>query len=254
MGMLRENGSEVFEIQNGLSFSLLDFSVQDYIERKFVEISEREQRRIGQDLHDSIGQILTGIAFISKVLEQKLAAKLAVEADQAAIITKLVSEAINSTRSLVRTLNPVRLEADGLILALQELGENIKKTFGVSCMIRFDQPVFIYDNFIATHLYRIVQEAINNAIRHGKAKNINIDIKSSHQKIIMTVKDDGMGFPPVLETKKGMGLNIMKYRARMIRASLSICEGTDGGIIVKCIVKQNLKDKAKELYETRTQS
>jgi len=237
-----------------MSSSFLDVPAYNYIERKFVEISEREQRRIGQDLHDSIGQILTGIAFISKVLEKKLAAKLIVEADQAAIITKLVNEAISSTRSLVRTLNPLRLEEDGLILALQDLAENIKKTFGISCHIKCNNPVFIYDNFMATHLYRIAQEAINNAIRHGRAKNIYLEIDASDQRLIMTVKDDGIGFLPVLEKKKGMGLNIMKCRAKMIGASLSIRKDADGGILIKCIVPQNLKNRIKGLHETSNQN
>ncbi|MGA1840173.1 MAG: sensor histidine kinase [bacterium] len=208
------------------------------MERKFVEISEREQRRIGQDLHDSLGQILTGISFISKVLEQKLAEKLVVEANQAAIITKLVNEAIINMRSLVRILNPVKLGSDGFILALQELVENLKKTFGISCRINLHAPVFIYDNSVATHLYRIVQEATNNAIRHGKAKNINIDIRSwDNNRMVIAIKDDGVGFPPVSETKNGMGLNIIKYRAKMIGASLSISKGPEGGTIVECGLK-----------------
>jgi signal transduction histidine kinase len=202
-----------------------------------VEISEREQRRIGQDLHDSLGQILTGISFISKVLERKLAAKLVVEADQAAIITKLVNEAIISMSSLVRTLNPVRLDEEGFLLALKELTENIQKTFGISCRINLDRPVFINDNFLALHLYRIVQESTNNAIRHGRAKKIDIDIKSSDNRLVMAIKDDGVGFPSVLEDKKGMGLNIIKCRARMIGASLSISKGPEGGTIVECRIK-----------------
>ncbi len=219
------------------SSPFLEPPLPKFIERKLLEISEREQRRIGQDLHDSIGQILTGISFISKALEQKLAAKLSVEAGQATIITKLVNEAMISMSRLVRTLNPINLESDGFILALEELAESIKKTFDISCRISLDHPVFISDNSMATHLYRIVQEAINNAIRHGKAENIDIEIRSSNKRLIVAIKDDGVGFPPVLESKKGMGLNIMKYRAGMIGASLSIRKGPKGGTIVKCSVK-----------------
>jgi signal transduction histidine kinase len=237
MGMFREEILEMIETQNKLSHAFIDFYERKSIEKKFVEISEREQRRIGQDLHDSIGQILIGISFISKVLEQKLAAKLVVEADQAAIITKLVNEAITNMRSLVRILNPVKLGSDGFILALQELAENIKKTFGISCEIKSNNPVFIHDNSIATHLYRIVQEATNNAIRHGKAKKIDIDIRSSLKGLVVAVKDDGIGFPMVLEKKNGLGLNIMKYRARMIGASLSISKNPEGGTIIECNVK-----------------
>ncbi|MGA1841422.1 MAG: sensor histidine kinase [bacterium] len=220
-----------------LSSIFLDPSACKYIERKFVEISERERRRIGQDLHDGLGQILTGISFISKVLERKLAVKLVEEADQVAIITKLVNEAICSMSSLVRTLNPVRLEEDGFIVALQELAKNIKKTFGISCRINFDRPVFINENLMATHLYRIVQEATNNAIKHAKAKNIDIDIVSSDERLVLAIKDDGVGFTPGPKMKKGMGLNIIKCRAEMIGASLSIAKCPEGGTIVKCSVR-----------------
>ena len=237
MGILREKILEMIETQNRLSKIFINLYERKSIEKKFVEISEREQRRIGQDLHDSLGQILTGISFISKVLEQNLSGKQVVEANQAATITKLVNEAIINMRSLVRILNPVKLEADGFILVLQELVENIKKTFGISCRINFDNPVFIYDNSIATHLYRIVQEATNNAIRHGNAKNIEIDIRSSDNRLVIAIKDDGSGFPTVQEMKDGMGLNIMKYRARMIGASLNISKCPDGGTVVECDVK-----------------
>lgn len=237
MGILREKILEMIETQNRLSKIFINLNERKSIEKKFVEISEKEQRRIGQDLHDSLGQILTGISFISKGLEQKLAGKQVVEANQAATITKLVNEALINMRSLVRILNPVKLEADGFILAIQELAENIKKTFGISCRINLDEPVFVYDNSIATHLYRIVQEATNNAIRHGNAKNIEINIRSSDNRLFIATKDDGPGFPPVLEMKDGMGLNIIKYRAKMIGASLKISQCPDGGTVVECDLK-----------------
>ena len=237
MGILREKILEMIETQNRLSKIFINLNERKSIERKFVEISEREQRRIGQDLHDSLGQILTGISFISKGLEQKLAGKQVEEANQAATITKLVNEALINMRSLVRVLNPVKLDADGFILALQELAENIKKTFGISCRINLDEPVFLYDNSVATHLYRIVQEATNNAIRHGNAKNIEINIRSSDNRLFIAIKDDGPGFPPEQEMKDGMGLNIIKYRAKMIGTSLKISKCPDGGTVVECDLK-----------------
>lgn len=226
-----------------MSVSCLDITKLRCLEREVVEISEREQQRIGQDLHDSLGQLLTGISFISKSLEKKLTAKVLAEADQAIKITKLVRQAIIQIRSLGKTLNPVRLEADGLMVALQELANNITRLFGISCVFKYDCPVLIDDNTIAKHIYRIVQEATNNAIRHGKAKNILIRINSLHHRIVICVEDDGLGFHPGLEHNGGMGLDIMKYRAHMIGALLSIQRNIKGGTIVICSFKHNLNNR-----------
>ena len=191
--------------------------------KQIIEITEREQRRIGQDLHDSLGQILTGIGFISKMLEQKLLAKSLHEAEQAAEITKLVSEAVGQTSSLVKVLNPVRLHEDGLSFALEELAYNMKRIFGVTCDFKCEEPVYINkDESIVKNLYRIVQEAINNAIRHGGAKNILICLASSNPGVTLTIQDDGSGFSDSSKDNGGQGLKIMKYRAKTIGASLHI--------------------------------
>lgn len=224
---------------NYITSQFMDVMQRERLEREIVEIIERERQRIGQDLHDSLGQLLTGIAFISSVLEQKLAAKSLAEADYAAKITKIVIEAITQTRSLAKTLNPVGLEADGLVLALEELVNNIEKIYNISCMLECDNPVFVSDNFTATHIYRIAQEAVNNAIRHGKAKNILIRLIPLNSRFIMSIKDDGLGFQQTSNYNKGMGLDIMKRRAEMIGASLNIRKNTDCGTIVVCSFKQD---------------
>jgi len=203
-----------------------------------LEIIEREQRRIGQDLHDSLGQILTGIEFISKTLEQKLCVKSLAEAEQAAEITTLVREAINLTRSLVKTLNPIRLQENGLIFALEELSFNMKKIFGVTCHFNCNPPVKIKNDMIARNLYRIVQEALSNAIRHGRANNIRIHLAASDQKITLNIQDDGSGFSSNFKSNSGQGLRIMKYRAETIGASLDIHDAPTGGTIVTCSVDQ----------------
>lgn len=213
---------------------LRDVTERKRLEKEILEISEWERRRIGQDLHDSLCQHLTGIALLSKVLEQKIAAKSFDEASNASEIVALIDQAITHTRGLARGLNPVGLEADGLMAALSELAYNVGKLFGISCHFMYDTPVLIYDNTIATHLYRITQEAVNNAIKHSKATDILISFHNKDGAITLTIKNNGFNFPEMIEKNKGMGINIMKYRAGMIGASLDIRNDIDGRTIVVC--------------------
>ncbi len=148
-------------------FTGVDITESKRLEKAILEISAREQRRIGQDLHDGLGQHLTGIAFMSKVLEQKLADQSPREAADAAKIVKLVNEAIHKARELSRGLLPVVSDAGGLMSALEQLAAEVEDLFGISCRFECDQPVLIHDNDAAMHLYHIAQEAVNNAIKHG---------------------------------------------------------------------------------------
>jgi PAS domain S-box-containing protein len=213
---------------------MLDITERKRLEREILDVSAREQQRIGQDLHDGLGQHLTGIAFLSKVLEQKLVAKSLGEATEAAEIAALVNQAITHTRDLARGLCPVQLEASGLVAALQELASNAESLFNVSCRFECQHSVLIHDNAVATHLYYIGQEAISNAVKHGKARHIKVGLAAKNDRITLTVKDDGIGFPDVLENHGGMGLHIMNYRARMIDASLAIQRDPSGGTTVTC--------------------
>ncbi len=199
------------------------------LEREILEISGREQRRIGQDLHDSLCQHLAGVAFLSKVLEKKITSGLAVEAACATEIVDLIDQAITLTRGFARGLNPVRLEAGGLALALSELSANTEKFFSITCRLEYDRSITVDDD-VATHLYRIVQEALNNAIKHGKADTILISL----QKGVLSVEDNGLGMANRSVQGKGMGLNIMSYRASMIGATLDVRSGQHGGTQVVC--------------------
>lgn len=213
---------------------MLDITERKRLEREILDISAREQQRIGQDLHDGLGQHLTGIAFLSKVLEQKLAAKSLGEATEAAEIAALVNQAITQTRDLARGLCPVQLEASGLVAALQELASKTESLFNVSCHFECEHSVLIHDNAVATHLYYIGQEAISNAVKHGKAQRIRVGLAAENHRITLTVQDDGIGFPEVPEKHAGMGLHIMKYRARMVDGSLTIERDVAGGTTVTC--------------------
>ncbi len=215
---------------------MLDITERKRLEKEILEISAREQRRIGQDLHDGLGQHLTGIAFLSKVLEQKLAAKSFGEAAQAAEIVTLVNQAVTQTRDLGRGLCPVQLEAHGLVAALQELASTTESLFNVTCRFQSEHTILVHDNAVATHLYYIAQEAVSNAIKHGKAQDIVFGLMAAHDRITLTVMDDGIGFPEVLEKHTGMGLHIMNYRARMIDGSLTVQRNADRGTTVTCSV------------------
>jgi PAS domain S-box-containing protein len=209
------------------------------LEREIQTVSEREQRRIGQDLHDGLGQYLTGIACMVKVLGAKLAEKELPEAADAQRITSMVNETIQQTRDLARGLCPVELETNGLQAALQELAARVTKLFSVSCEFKAPTVVQMYDNAAAVHLYRIAQEAINNAIKHGQATRIQIGLTSANGQIILTVKDNGAGLPSGGQKSHGMGLRVMNYRAAMIGANVHIENSPEGGALVRCAVQNN---------------
>jgi PAS domain S-box-containing protein len=214
----------------------IDVTESNRLERTVLEISGREQRRIGQDLHDGLGQHLTGVAFMSKVLEQKLREKSLPEAHDAAKIVGLVNEAINKTRELSKGLLPVLSDARGLMSALERLAIEVEDVFQVSCIFECDPPVLVRESDIATHLYHIAQEAVNNALRHGHPRHITIKLAAGEE-AFLSVDDDGVGVHapcPPAPGVQGMGLLIMGYRAKMIGGSLEVRPGAAGGTSVCC--------------------
>ncbi|MGA7294033.1 MAG: PAS domain S-box protein [Terriglobales bacterium] len=212
-----------------VSSAIRDITNRKHLEKTILEISSREQRRIGQDLHDGLGQHLTGIAFMSKVQEQKLMEKKLPEASDAAKIVNLVNEAIHKTRELARGLRPVMSDAQGLMSALQQLAGEVEDLFGVGCRFQCFAPVLIHDDAVATHLYYIAREAVNNAIKHGHARQIVIRLAADDHQGALTIEDDGCGIGDIAPGEKGMGLHLMNYRARMIRGSCEIRRVATGG-------------------------
>lgn len=229
--LVKERTIELTEANKQL---LQEIEGRKRLEKEILEIGEREQRRIGQELHDSIGQQFTGIAFMTKVLAQKLSAKLPSEAADATEVVSLVNRAMDQTRSLAKGLHPVDLDADSLTSILQELAATTEKLFGIRCTFECDGPIAIDDAAVAVHLYRMVQEAINNAIKHGRAKNIKIGLTHDGTRSVLTVQSDGLDFPGMQAKSKGMGLQIMDHRAEMIGGSLDIRKAAGGGTIVTC--------------------
>jgi signal transduction histidine kinase len=206
------------------------------LEQKILDVSESERRRIGHDLHDGLGQHLTGIALQAKLLNQRLSAADVPEAEQAARIAKLVNESIAWTRDLARGLSPLSLEG-GLPAALEELAANASNLLGIRCTSQCEAPRVSLSRESVMHLYRIAQEAINNSVKHGKANRVEIGISADNGQIVMSVADNGTGLSEKTRSNPGIGLQIMEYRARMIGASLSV-ERAPGpsGTIVRCSV------------------
>lgn len=217
-----------------ISSAIRDISERKRLEKTVLEISEREQRRIGQDLHDGLGQHLTGIAFMAKVQEQKLAEKQSPEAADAAKIVQLVNDAILKARELARGLLPVVSDAHGLMSALRLYAAEIEDLFGICCRFQCEEVVLIHDAPMATHLYHIAQEAVNNAIKHGHATNILIRLFSGEHEGTLIIKDDGTGFEKRDTPHSGVGLHIMSYRAGMIGGNLDIRREQPHGTSVTC--------------------
>jgi PAS domain S-box-containing protein len=213
----------------------IDITEREQLERALLNISAREQRRIGQDLHDGLGQHLTGIAFMAKVHEEKLAKNNMRDAADAAKIVRLVNEAVNKTRELARGLLPVMSDAQGLMSALQLWAGEVEDIFGVSCKFECETAVLIDDNAIATHLYHIAQEAVNNALKHGRARNIVLRLSAENGYGTLLVADDGEGISEDRTNTQGMGLHIMGYRSAMIGGRLEISRNMMRGTSVSCV-------------------
>jgi PAS domain S-box-containing protein len=217
-----------------VSSAIRDITERKRLEKTILEISAREQRRIGQDLHDGLGQHLTGIAFMSKVQEQKLVERGLPEAGDAAKIVNLVNEAIHKTRELARGLLPVVSDAHGLMSALQQWAGEVEDIFAVSCRFQCFAPVLIHDDTVATHLYYIAREAVNNSIKHGHARQIVIRLAAAQRQGALTIQDDGSGIGQIAPGNKGVGLHLMSYRARMVGGSLEVQGVAGGGTMVTC--------------------
>jgi signal transduction histidine kinase len=215
---------------------LRDMTERKRLEKEILEISDREQRRIGQDLHDGLCQQLAGIEFMSQALEQKIAGRSKADAARVGEIAGHVREAIRQTRLLARGLSPVTLESEGVMPALQELAANTEKMFAVACRFECAQPVLVSDQVVATHLFRIAQEAVSNAIKHGKATRVLIRLTQQHGKAVLAVSDNGTGFPDAVPKQEGMGLRIMQSRAGMIGGTLAMENNPEGGARIVCAV------------------
>jgi PAS domain S-box-containing protein len=211
-----------------------DISRRKELERELLELSERERRGFAQELHDGLGQQLGGVAYLCNVLREKLAEGGAPEAGDAGRIYNLVREAIEHTRGISRGLSPIRPEPDGLIIALRELAMQTTDLFRVNCRFSCRKPVAVEGPSLAGHLYRIAQEAVNNALKHAKPRGIGIRLHCSRGNVMLAVADDGKGIGFLSPTRQGLGLHIMQYRANLIGGTLTVQPRHGGGTEVIC--------------------
>jgi signal transduction histidine kinase len=207
------------------------------LENEILAISEREQRRIGVDIHDSLCQHLTGTALAEQFLVEKLAARRAPEVTDAKRVVDLIEDAISLARGLAAGLFPLEADGGDLPTALSELAAHFSNRFDVACRFYLAEPVHIQDTTVATHLCRIAQEAVQNAIRHGHARKIDIRLGKSGSVIALVICDDGSGIPTDKPIHQGMGLRNMKYRASIIGGNLTL-DGGGSGAIVTCTFPQ----------------
>jgi signal transduction histidine kinase len=205
------------------------------LEQAIICISEQEQQRIGRDLHDGICQYFAAIGCAAGALRHNLEKHCAAQARDAGEIEDLVMKGVEQTRNLARGLFPVESDESGLQSALQTLAASASRLLNLKCSFETDGgPVPVFDNDCATHLYRIAQESISNAKRHGRADAALIRLSQDDARISLSVSDNGVGIGPQLAEGTGMGLGIMRYRAHLIGGDFAIAARPEGGTLVTC--------------------
>jgi len=215
-----------------------EIAERERLEGELLEVGGRERRRLGYDLHDGLGQHLTGTALAVQVLSEKLARRGAPEAAEAAKAVDLIEDGIALSRKLAKGLQPVEMHAGGLMQALQEFSGATTELFKISCRFECEAPILFADASTADHLYHIAREAAGNAIKHGRARNVIISLDAREEGSLLTVRDDGIGIPDQIPKNGGMGLTIMAQRAKLIGASFDIRSTAQGGTLVSCSLPQ----------------
>ena len=223
---------------------LSDVTERKVLEREILEVSNREQQRIGADLHDGLGQELTGVALMLRGLATDIHRdypNASVGIDE--IIT-LVNHAIQVTRTLAHGLSPVSIERGGLLPALRTLAARASEAFGISVTLRTRLAVEPkLEEGAANHLHRIVQESLSNALRHGDARTVKIHLSSDSQTIRLSIRDDGRGIKRGDADRSGLGLRTMSYRAQVIGGQLEVIAHPEGGTVVRCVCPQGARTR-----------
>ncbi len=207
-------------------------------EKEALEIAQKEQQRFGSQLHDGLCQELTSILLFAKALTQKMERENKLELEELKKISDMLLEAVDQARDTARGLYPGELEGASLMHTLEELVARTDKLSESKCRFYCPEKILINDNNVATHLYRIAQEGISNALNHGKAKLIEVFLTKKDGIIYLSIHDDGVGFSKSDSSSKGIGLNIMKYRAHMMDAVFLIEANVPHGVILKCTLKE----------------
>ncbi len=213
-----------------------DLTERKALEDKILHISEEEQSRIGQDIHDDLCQQLAAISCLAKVAQKSLLKAGSPEAHSLEEIVSLVTKANMRARETSRGLMPVVLDANGLMAALEELADNTARAHEITCDFRYDNPVQVNDNKTSVQLFRIAQEAVSNAVKHAQARRIDIHLARQSGNIVLTVRDDGTGIPETPAKGTGMGLLTMSHRAQMMGGTIHVLPRPTGGTQVTCSV------------------
>jgi two-component system, NarL family, sensor histidine kinase UhpB len=206
------------------------------LENELLEIAENERRRIGFDLHDDIGQKLMGVSLLLKAVETKLANKRLEEAEDTRKIQALLDQVVNHTHDLAHCFSSLNSQGDDLIVLLSNLVANVKRTFDINCRLRATKPFPVLPQELTLQLYKIAQESISNAIKHGKARRIQVSLLNSDGPLVLQIKNDGTPFPVDCEPSNRLGLRIMNYRARTISGELEIRANGKSGTVVTCTI------------------
>ncbi len=213
---------------------------RDKLQEELLKISEREKQLIAQEMHDGLCQHFAGTAMMTSLLHRSLAARKAPEADQAKEICELLNTGVLEARNLSHGLHPVKDKGEGLMESLTGLAKKVTNLFHIQCKFCCDEAVLVNSQATATHLFRIAQEATNNAIKHGQASKVLITLKNSDEGVILSIRDNGIGIPRELPATKGMGMQIMNHRAEVIGAWLTICRAGKRGTVVTCTLPTRL--------------
>lgn len=200
------------------------------LERQVLEIRDHERRRFSHDLHDGLGQSLTGILFHALALQRDLQSRRSGHAAKASKIAELVNNAINQAQNIARGIQPVAARPDGLVTALDELAKHLRNAGMADCVFHCDEPVHLHDHDKSTHLYRIAQEALHNAIKHSGVKKMSLRLEPGR----LAVRDEGRGFVDEAATGAGRGLDIMRHRAQLIGGRMHLRSAPGRGTTVEC--------------------
>jgi len=209
------------------------------LENELLEIAEHERRRIGFDLHDDLGQKLTGVSMMLKGLEQRLAADRHPTAGEARKLQLLINDIILHTHDLAHNFSSLDIKGDDLSTVLKGLAGNVRKMFAIPCGLTIKRALPDLQAHTMLQLYKIAQEAISNAIKHGKATQVAIALARDDNRLVMTIKNDGLPFAQPATAKNRMGLRIMNYRANTIGATLDITPLDKSGTLVTCVLPIN---------------
>jgi PAS domain S-box-containing protein len=223
-----------------------DITERRRLEREILEISNREQRRIGHDLHDGVCQQLAAITYLIDILGDQLQQKNAPESAEAERIGNLINEVNAQARSVAGGLFPVRLQEHGLVLALEELAASASSRYRITCRFVCEATIVKVDSEVELHLYYIVQEGLLNAVNHGKATSVIVTLVAEGDRLKLTVQDNGTGFQLSGQSRNGMGIRIMRYRAKVIGATLDLESQVNHGTQIKCVFNPSARESSRE--------